>query len=103
MVSSEHNGAYISPPICTNSCSIVLSRCANLSHNFTNLVFVTSSLLSSIPITFQAGFVSALPYLVMAITIQASGQLADWVRRKRILSTTSVRKLFNSFGKCPGW
>lgn len=45
----------------------------------------------------KAGFVSALPYLVMAITIQASGQLADCVRRKRILTTTSVRKLFNSF------
>ena len=64
---------------------------------------MTSSLMFSVPITFQAGFVSALPYLVMAITIQASGQLADCVRRKRILTTTSVRKLFNSFGKCLGW
>ena len=47
----------------------------------------------------QAGFVSALPYLVMAITIQAGGHIADCLRRKQILSTTVVRKLFNSFGK----
>ena len=47
----------------------------------------------------QAGFVSALPYLVMAITIQAGGHIADCLRRKEVLSTTVVRKLFNSFGK----
>lgn len=46
----------------------------------------------------RAGFVSALPYLVMAITIQTGGQIADCLRRKKILSTTVVRKLFNSFG-----
>lgn len=46
----------------------------------------------------KAGVVSALPYLVMAITIQAGGQIADCLRRKRILSTSVVRKLFNSFG-----
>lgn len=46
----------------------------------------------------KAGFVSALPYLVMAITIQAGGHIADCLRRKEILSTTVVRKLFNSFG-----
>lgn len=46
----------------------------------------------------KAGFVSALPYLVMAITIQAGGQIADCLRRKQVLTTTAVRKLFNSFG-----
>ncbi|PFX25882.1 Vesicular glutamate transporter 2 [Stylophora pistillata] len=51
----------------------------------------------------RAGFVSALPYLVMAITIQTGGHIADCLRRKQILSTTVVRKLFNSFGfTCQG-
>ena len=35
----------------------------------------------------------------MAITIQAGGHIADCLRRKEVLSTTVVRKLFNSFGK----
>ncbi|KAL9965860.1 hypothetical protein ACROYT_G029714 [Oculina patagonica] len=46
----------------------------------------------------KAGFVSALPYLVMAITIQTGGHIADCLRRKQVLTTTVVRKLFNSFG-----
>lgn len=46
----------------------------------------------------EAGFVSALPYLVMAFTVQVGGQMADCLRRKKILSTSVVRKLFNSFG-----
>ncbi len=50
-------------------------------------------------VSLQAGFVSALPYLVMAITIQTGGHIADCLRRKQVLTTTVVRKLFNSFGK----
>ncbi|XP_049766857.1 vesicular glutamate transporter 2-like [Schistocerca cancellata] len=43
----------------------------------------------------EAGFMSALPYLVMAIILQFSGHLADWLMRRQILSTTMVRKVFN--------
>ena len=55
MESSEHEGTYVSPPTCTNQLilerglfHLVLSGYSNLSHNFTNLVFLTSSLLFSI-------------------------------------------------------
>ena len=50
MESSEHNGAYISPPICINRLifSGCLPRYANLCHNLTNLVFVMPSLCFSI-------------------------------------------------------
>ena len=59
MESLEHNNAYISTPICTNrlifrKCTFFLffSGYSNYmgSHNFTNLVFVTSSPLFSITI-----------------------------------------------------
>ncbi|KAJ9573903.1 hypothetical protein L9F63_008702 [Diploptera punctata] len=43
----------------------------------------------------KTGFMSALPYLVMAIVLQFAGHLADWLRSKGILTTTQVRKLFN--------
>ncbi|XP_071442476.1 vesicular glutamate transporter 1-like [Hetaerina americana] len=54
----------------------------------------------------KAGFLSALPYLVMTIVLQMAGYLADYLRAlsltvKRgntvayILSTTGVRKIFN--------
>ena len=42
---------------------------------------------------------SALPYVVIMITAQVGGNLADCLRRKKILSTTAVRKLFNSLGR----
>ncbi|GLH08998.1 Uncharacterized protein GBIM_14150 [Gryllus bimaculatus] len=45
----------------------------------------------------QAGFLSALPYLIVAITMQISGQIADWILIKNILTTTQVRKLFCCF------
>ncbi|XP_015174625.1 PREDICTED: sialin isoform X2 [Polistes dominula] len=41
------------------------------------------------------GFMSALPYLAMTLVVQFSGQLADYLRTKKILTTTQVRKLFN--------
>ncbi|XP_018906661.2 sialin isoform X2 [Bemisia tabaci] len=42
----------------------------------------------------ESGFLSALPYLVMALVMQRSGYLADWVRSTH-LTTTQTRKLFN--------
>ncbi|KAL2725286.1 vesicular glutamate transporter 22 isoform X3 [Vespula squamosa] len=41
------------------------------------------------------GFMSALPYLAMTIVVQFSGQLADYLRTKELLTTTQVRKIFN--------
>ena len=47
---------------------------------------------------FRAGFVAALPYLAMAIVVQVGGHLADYVRRRGILSTTATRKVTTSGG-----
>ena len=47
---------------------------------------------------FQSGILSALPHLVMAIIVPIGGQLADNLRR-RLLTTTTVRKIFNCGGK----
>ncbi|XP_032230700.2 sialin [Nematostella vectensis] len=46
----------------------------------------------------HAGFISALPYLIMSIFVQLGGHLADCLRRKQILTTTAVRKTFNTVG-----
>ncbi len=42
--------------------------------------------------------VSSLPHLVMTLIVPLGGQLADFLRRKEILSTTNVRKIFNCGG-----
>ncbi|XP_065056209.1 sialin-like isoform X2 [Rhopilema esculentum] len=46
----------------------------------------------------KAGFLSALPYLIMTIMIQMGGQLADFLRSSGRMSTTTVRKLFTAIG-----
>eukprot|EP00795_Rhopilema_esculentum_P016420 gene16420-7827_t len=46
----------------------------------------------------KAGFLSALPYLIMTIVIQLGGQLADFLRSSGRMSTTTVRKLFTAIG-----
>ncbi|KAI8478088.1 hypothetical protein Bbelb_441710 [Branchiostoma belcheri] len=43
----------------------------------------------------EDGVLSALPYLVMAVVVMGSGQLADFLRQRQLLSTTAVRKTFN--------
>ncbi|XP_076636566.1 major facilitator superfamily transporter 9 [Colletes latitarsis] len=43
----------------------------------------------------KTGYLSALPYLAMTLVVQFSGHLADYLRTKKILTTTQVRKLFN--------
>lgn len=43
----------------------------------------------------KAGFMSSLPYLVMAIIMQFAGSLSDWLCNKNVLTRTQVRKLFN--------
>lgn len=46
----------------------------------------------------KSGFLSALPYLLMSVLIQFSGQWADWFLVKKYLTTTQVRKVFNCAG-----
>lgn len=41
-----------------------------------------------------AGFLAALPYLLMALIVQSAGFLADLARTRGRLNTTQVRKLF---------
>ncbi|XP_065056228.1 vesicular glutamate transporter 2.1-like isoform X3 [Rhopilema esculentum] len=46
----------------------------------------------------KAGFLAALPYLIMTLVVQTGGQLADFLRSSGRMSTTTVRKLFTAFG-----
>jgi ACS family sodium-dependent inorganic phosphate cotransporter-like MFS transporter 6/7/8 len=46
----------------------------------------------------EGSTMAALPHLVMTIIVPFGGQLADYLRRNEILSTTNVRKLFNCGG-----
>lgn len=46
----------------------------------------------------ETGFVGALPHLLMTTIVPLGGLLADNIRKKGILTTTSVRKLFNCGG-----
>ncbi|KAH9284135.1 Vesicular glutamate transporter 2.1 [Echinococcus granulosus] len=47
--------------------------------------------------TAESGVLSSVPHLIMAIIVPISGQLADRLR-KRTLTTTAVRKIFNCGG-----
>ncbi|XP_047130506.1 vesicular glutamate transporter 3 isoform X1 [Hydra vulgaris] len=46
----------------------------------------------------EAGVISALPYLAMVIVVQCGGRFGDFLRRRNILGTTAVRRIFNSIG-----
>ncbi|XP_073514319.1 vesicular glutamate transporter 2 [Phyllobates terribilis] len=46
----------------------------------------------------KVGMLSALPHLVMTIIVPIGGQIADYLRSKNILSTTTVRKIMNCGG-----
>lgn len=48
--------------------------------------------------TSKGGTIGALPHLVMTIIVPLGGILADTLRQRHILSTTSVRKIFNCGG-----
>ncbi|XP_015379005.1 PREDICTED: vesicular glutamate transporter 2.1-like [Diuraphis noxia] len=47
---------------------------------------------------FYTGYIGALPHLLMTIVVPLGGLLADHIRKNGILSTTSVRKIFNCGG-----
>uniref|UniRef100_A0A8D8VEL3 Vesicular glutamate transporter 2.1 n=2 Tax=Cacopsylla melanoneura TaxID=428564 RepID=A0A8D8VEL3_9HEMI len=70
------------------------------SWNFYLLVLFQASYLKS---TFhlqiqETGFIGSLPHLLMTIVVPCGGLLADHLRKKGILSTTMVRKVFNCGG-----
>ncbi|GAB1292141.1 Vesicular glutamate transporter 2 [Apodemus speciosus] len=46
----------------------------------------------------KVGMLSAVPHLVMTIIVPIGGQIADFLRSKQILSTTTVRKIMNCGG-----
>ncbi|MBN3279927.1 VGL2A protein, partial [Polyodon spathula] len=46
----------------------------------------------------KVGMLSALPHLVMTIIVPIGGQIADYLRTKNIVSTTTVRKIMNCGG-----
>ncbi|PAV87585.1 hypothetical protein WR25_04805 [Diploscapter pachys] len=46
----------------------------------------------------DSGLVAALPHAVMGLIVLFGGQLADYLRSNKILSTTAVRKIFNCGG-----
>ncbi|XP_073434394.1 vesicular glutamate transporter 2 [Dendrobates tinctorius] len=46
----------------------------------------------------KVGMLSAVPHLVMTIIVPIGGQIADYLRSKNILSTTTVRKIMNCGG-----
>ncbi|XP_038636945.1 vesicular glutamate transporter 3 [Scyliorhinus canicula] len=46
----------------------------------------------------KVGILSAVPHMVMTIVVPIGGQLADFLRSRNILSTTTVRKVMNCGG-----
>lgn len=42
------------------------------------------------------GLISCLPYLMLAIMLVPTGYVADWIRKRGYLTTTQVRRYFNS-------
>jgi hypothetical protein len=52
--------------------------------------------------SFQVGLLSAVPHMVMTIVVPIGGQLADYLRSRKILTTTAVRKIMNCGGTIYG-
>ncbi|XP_024936871.1 vesicular glutamate transporter 1 [Cephus cinctus] len=46
----------------------------------------------------ETGVIGSLPHLLMTTIVPCGGMLADYLRKRGILSTTNVRKLFNCGG-----
>ncbi|XP_015182880.1 PREDICTED: vesicular glutamate transporter 1 isoform X2 [Polistes dominula] len=46
----------------------------------------------------ETGMVGSIPHLMMTFIVPCGGLLADYLRRRGIMSTTNVRKLFNCGG-----
>ena len=46
----------------------------------------------------EGSTLAALPHLIMTMIVPAGGQLADYLRKNKIMTTTTVRKVFNCGG-----
>ena len=55
--------------------------------------------MSSMSCLFQNGVLSSLPYLAMWVVEIIGSQILDLLRRKKLISTTVARKVFNTTGK----
>lgn len=60
--------------------------------------FLEAAKKSSLFLFVQVGLLSALPHMVMTIIVPIGGQLADYLRSRKILTTTAVRKIMNCGG-----
>ncbi|XP_043824855.1 vesicular glutamate transporter 3 isoform X3 [Dromiciops gliroides] len=49
-------------------------------------------------VSLDVGLLSAVPHMVMTIIVPIGGQLADYLRSRKILTTTAVRKIMNCGG-----
>ena len=72
--------------------AIVLASCSN--HITHYLILVTSHQY----FRGNFGFVSFLPQLIVALVMPITGVLADFIRKKKIMSDTNIRKIFNTAG-----
>jgi len=50
------------------------------------------------PMNTQTGVIGSLPHLLMTMIVPCGGLLADHLRKRGIMSTTNVRKVFNCGG-----
>ncbi|XP_053389175.1 sialin-like [Mercenaria mercenaria] len=60
--------------------------------------YIVEQLKSDIDISKQAGFLASLPYLGFWVISNVSAHLADFLRKRGYISTTTARKVFNSIG-----
>ena len=65
------------------------------SKNFPQTVLKLSLLLYPL---LQLGALAAIPHLLMTIIVPVGGVLADFLRKNKILTTTTVRKIMNCGG-----
>nr|XP_020010673.1 vesicular glutamate transporter 3 isoform X2 [Castor canadensis] len=49
-------------------------------------------------VSLSVGLLSAVPHMVMTIVVPIGGQLADYLRSRKFLTTTAVRKIMNCGG-----
>ncbi|XP_066276383.1 vesicular glutamate transporter 1-like isoform X1 [Branchiostoma lanceolatum] len=45
-----------------------------------------------------SGLITGMPFLFLALCLPIAGSVGDWMRTKEVMSTTNVRRLFNTVG-----
>ncbi|XP_013930376.1 PREDICTED: vesicular glutamate transporter 3 isoform X2 [Thamnophis sirtalis] len=61
-------------------------------------IYIETSIGGANLINTSVGLLSAVPHMVMTVIVPIGGQLADFLRSSRILTTTAVRKIMNCGG-----